>query len=129
MTKALLLCFAVLTGTTALYLSVPDRSIVSTYAVKLESATVISSLPKTSFLTTLCSSCFMVTDSELNHYFTSLLNEPVINHLLESQAELVSTSSGQKYLCSAGGTPEDFDFACAKLDSVTRHGKSSIPEF
>lgn len=128
MTKALLLCISVIAAIAAIYLSVPDRSIVSSHAVKLESATVISSLPKTSFLTMLCSSCFMITDSELNHYFTSLINEPVINRLMESKAELVATSNGQKYLCSTGAKTQSLDFACAKLDSVTRHGKSSIPE-
>lgn len=76
---------------------------------------------KDSFVATFCTNCLMITDSELNSFFTSPFYLGDLANTEGQSLILLEQNDGKLSLCHKD------EMTCVPIDTINRHGKSNLP--
>jgi hypothetical protein len=92
------------------------------HQIKVVSVTKLEPFGRGSVINDFCGRCTMITDSQLNTYFTSGLNYADAIALEQSNAVLIKAAK-QIQLCTLNNK------TCMVLAGVNKHGLSNLPVF
>lgn len=73
------------------------------------------------FLNEFCGRCTMITDNELNTYFTSTISYPDVAQL-KGSAQLIFSGASTAMLCGTKGNS-----TCVPVAAINKHGLSTLP--
>ncbi len=76
---------------------------------------------KDSLVSTLCTNCLMITDSELNSFYTHPLYLSELANAEGQSLVLLERKDGKLSLCDRD------EKVCVPINTINRHGKSTLP--